>query len=370
MKFDKFRFFEAMRYKPHAGQVNLHRSCARFRILACGARWGKTTAAAYEICAAMLDQPDTYWCVGPIYSIANVIFKKILHIWLNNRPDFVEKYSESERYIKLINGAECHGKTADNPASLLAVGVKGMVLDEPALMKEEVWQVFLQSRLNDKKGWALFTGTPKGKGWYWLIFKRGKEPGQDDYWSTEGPTWQNPCIDKEWLLSQRPSYTEKGWAQEVLGAFIDDQGAVFRDIRGKDRIRGAWNSETNVADEPIARKIYSVGADLAKHQDWSVITVLDAQGHLCFWERLPQGMGWPSQRARILAVSQKYNNATCYIDSSGIGDPVLDDLRREKGSSGGHSDRAGKDAAHRRARGGVREQPHNLPGHPYSAQRA
>lgn len=109
-------------YPAHQGQLKLHNSPARFRTLACGARWGKTTAAAAEIMAAMASEPDIYWCVGPIYRTSNVIFKKILWGWMQFRPKLVEKYSESEKYLRLISGAECYGMSADNPASLLSVG--------------------------------------------------------------------------------------------------------------------------------------------------------------------------------------------------------------------------------------------------------
>lgn len=316
-------------YPAHSGQLKLHNSPARFRTLACGARWGKTTAAAAEIMAAMASDPDIYWCVGPIYRTSNVIFKKILWGWMQFRPKLVEKYSESEKYLRLKTGAECYGMSADNPASLLSVGVKGMAIDEPAIMKVEIWQEFLQSRLNDKRGWALFTSTPKGKGWYWELYKKGKNQKENpDYFSMDGPVWDNPRVSKEWMLEQRKHYTERYWNQEVLGMFISDSGSIFRDIRNVARMHGTWNEETGVCEEPRPGEIYSGGADLAKSIDFTVISVLDTRGHLVYWRRLPHDIPYPTQRSIILGVSQKYNNCTFYVDSSGPGDPVMDDFKQ------------------------------------------
>ena len=311
-------------YNPHEGQMKLHSARNRFRMAHCGSRWGKSTAAKAEGMFASLT-PDTLgWVVAPTYELADVIFEDILLGWQNTRPDFIADYSKSEKTIHLTNGTRIVKKSADTPESLLARGVNWLICDEIALMKMQVWQAYLMPRLMDTHGWALFVSTPKGKGWYWELTRRAVT--DPDFYSQSGATWENPKINKEELLATREQFTERYWNQEVLGMFIDDSGAVFRNIRGPGRIRGVWNSETGVVEEPIVGQAYSVGVDLGKQMDWTVITVLDSRGQVVYWERLPHGMSWPSQRARIKAVSQKYNNATCYVDSSGVGDPTVDDL--------------------------------------------
>jgi len=318
MEFDKLAFFDAIGYQPHPGQMKLHLATARYRILACGSRWGKSTAASREAMAAMMKPDSLGWVVGPTYDLASIVFREIMYGWLKARPDFVEDYSETRGYMRLINGAECYAKSADNPASLLGRGLDWLIPDECALMQERVWQEFLQARLIEKKGWAMFTSTPKGKGWFYQLFLRGKDAEQADYYSQEGATWENPIVDKEALLKNKPNWTKRYWDQEVLGHFIEESGAVFRNIRG-DHLSGDFQ-------EPSKGHSYVAGVDLAKHQDWTVITVLDETGHVVCWERLDQGTGWPTQKMRIASISTKYNGATCYVDSSGVGDPIVDDL--------------------------------------------
>ena len=43
---NKLALFKSLGYQPHPGQLEIHKSDAPRRIVACGVRWGKTTAAA------------------------------------------------------------------------------------------------------------------------------------------------------------------------------------------------------------------------------------------------------------------------------------------------------------------------------------
>jgi phage terminase large subunit-like protein len=67
--------------------------------------------------------------------------------------------------------------------------------------------------------------------------------------------------------------------------------------------------------------------DLAKHVDFTVIIVLDQNGHLCYFDRFSQ-IDWTFQEKRIVEVAKKYNNARILVDSSGVGDPIYENLRR------------------------------------------
>jgi hypothetical protein len=70
-----------------------------------------------------------------------------------------------------------------------------------------------------------------------------------------------------------------------------------------------------------------MGVDLAKHMDFSVLTVMDDGCHVVAFERFDQ-LDWVLQRKRIAALASRYH-ARVIVDSSGVGDPVVDELRRE-----------------------------------------
>jgi len=103
--------------------------------------------------------------------------------------------------------------------------------------------------------------------------------------------------------------------QEYQAKFIDDGGEVFRGIM--DCIAGDL--------EPYhPGKTYYAGVDLAKSYDYTVISILDGNGHLCAFDRF-NDISWTVQKQRIIDLCNKYD-AYAVIDSTGIGDPILDDL--------------------------------------------
>src|SRR5262245_54050265 len=77
---DKEQLFADLGYKPHPGQLEIHRSCARRRVLACGVRWGKSLSAAMEGIAAALKPCERSfgWVVAPTYELADKIFREIV----------------------------------------------------------------------------------------------------------------------------------------------------------------------------------------------------------------------------------------------------------------------------------------------------
>jgi len=82
-----------------------------------------------------------------------------------------------------------------------------------------------------------------------------------------------------------------------------------------------------VLREPEKGKFYVMGADLAKHQDFTVLTVMEASTReVVAFDRF-QDISWTEQKVRIQALASRYNNALVLLDSTGVGDPILDDLQ-------------------------------------------
>jgi len=172
--------------------------------------------------------------------------------------------------------------------------------------------------LMDEKGIAFFTGTPRGHNWFFQLWTRGQDPSQTDYKSWSFPSSSNPYLDSAEIASFARDMPELAYRQEVMAEFLEDIGSVFR---GVDRIvQGDFKP-------PEPKKQYVMGADLAKHEDFTVLCVLDMDGHLCAFDRFNQ-LDWVFQRKRIVQLAQQYN-ARLLIDSSGVGDPVCDELQRE-----------------------------------------
>ena len=229
IKVEKAALFERLGYEPHEGQWRVHRSNARYRVLACGVRWGKTTLSSYEAICALLApcESSTGWVVAPTLELTRYVFERVRAAFLQHMPHrVVEDDQRSTRFVvKNLGGgkSEMRGRTADNPASLLGEGLDWMIVDEAAKLKEDVWSSYLAPRLVDKRGWALILSTPRGLNWFHGAFWRGQNGRDPEYESWRGPTLENPLINKETVESEGRRVDAGPFEQEYEAKFIGEE---------------------------------------------------------------------------------------------------------------------------------------------------
>ena len=321
--FNKMAFFRDLNYRPHPGQREIHASSHPRRIVACGSRWGKTTAAAMEgLAGAMVPaERSVGWVVAPTYDLADRVFREIAYAAMTQLKHRVITLKENERRLVLRNMAgglsEVRAKSADNPVSLLGEGLDWLIVDEAARLKPVIWQSHLSQRLIDKQGWALLISTPKGKGWFYDIFRRGQ--GQDpDYQSWNCPSWTNPLLDADVIERERTRLPERVFKQEFGAEFVEGSGSVFRYVR--DAAVGEWQ-------EPRQNGIYYAGLDLAKVEDYTVVVVVNTDFEVVFVDRFHR-LDWAIQMNRIRAATDRYRSARILCDTTGAGEPIFESLQR------------------------------------------
>lgn len=227
--FDLEAVFEDLGYEPHPGQMAVHRSRAERRVLACGARWGKSTAAGVEVVLALLfpAQQSLGWLVAPTYDLCNRTFRAasiLVRERLSHRILVLDEKSQRIVLRNLAGGiSEVRAKTADNPTSLLGEALDWLVVDEAARLRPEIWESYLSPRLVDRGGWALFLSTPRGaSNWLFGLYRKG-ERGTPGYASWSSPTEVNPHIDEELLRTERERLPGDTFDQEYGAVFLGRQ---------------------------------------------------------------------------------------------------------------------------------------------------
>lgn len=305
-------------YQPHHGQSHFHNDTHRFRILACGRRWGKTKAGANEaIKRAIQSGADSVgFCVAPTYWHTQKMWREFLAYC---PPRIIQDINRADHHIILLSNRHIWFKSADNPDSLRSEGLDWLWLDEGAQISEEAWELALRPALMDRKGIAWFTGTPKGHNWYFKVWSKGQDPLNQEYKSWQYPSSNNPYLDPKEIEAFAKDMPEMAYKQEILGLFIEDVGSVFRNVEAN--IKGTLESSN-------PQSTYVAGCDLAKHQDYTVVCILRNDGQLVGYERFSQ-LDWEFQRKRIANLCRTYN-ARLLIDASGVGDPIYDALQREQ----------------------------------------
>ena len=301
-------------HKPQGDQWQYFNLSSRHTVGVIGRQYGKSTLAMLRMVRKLLAKPagNHYW-VSPIVPQARVQFERFLALY----HQFISKHNKSHMECRLINGAWTHFKGSDNPTSLKSDTLTSGTLDECGTMHQSVWPEVVRPMLAVNQGGCDFTGTPKGKNWFHMLAENAKLGGE---WSFHhAPSNKSPFFSQAEFESIKASTVEAIFRQEYLAEFVDEGSEVFRSFR--ECIKGELEG-------PQAGRLYVMGVDIAKHVDWTVITVWDVERrHMVGFERFNQ-VDWSLIEARIMETSRKYNRALIRLDATGVGDPVYDRLTR------------------------------------------
>lgn len=298
---------------PHKGQKEVHTSPARFKILAAGRRWGKTRLGVNE-CFGVAASGGRAWWVAPSYKMSEVGWRPVRQM----AAQVGAEVRLGDRLVILPGGGEIGIRSADNPDSLRGDSLNLVILDEAAFIKEEAWNEALRPALSDRKGRAIFISTPKGRNWFWRLWQQGQQ-GHSDWQSWQLPTASNPYIDPAEIEAARLTLPEAIFNQEYLAQFVEDFAGVFRKVA---ECATATELETKRGGQ------YVFGVDWGKHNDYTVISVIDiAAKKQVAMERFNQ-IDYHVQIGRLQALAQRFTPLAIIAETNAMGEPIIEQARR------------------------------------------
>lgn len=204
-------------YTPHRVQLAMHQSKARYRVFAAGRQVGKSTFSNMEMLKKAWENPQTkYAFVSPIFSQAKEQYRRLVNV-LNKEA--IQKRSDSELRVELINGSVMEYLSGDNPHSLRGKTLHGVIVDEYRDQQPNLWQEILRPMISTTQGWALFSSTPNGfDAFYDLAEKARTDP---DWQLFTGASTCNPLFTQEEFDAAKKEMSEAFFAQEILAEFRD-----------------------------------------------------------------------------------------------------------------------------------------------------
>jgi len=218
---------------PHGKQKTIIYSHYRFKVMVCGRRFGKTTAALIAALLQAVDKPESViFYIAPTYRQAKNIAWSMLGRMVG---ECYKRKSEQELSIELANGSKIFLKGADNPDSLRGTYVHLAILDEYADMRPNVWDEIIAPQLTDTRGRAWFLGTPRGYDHFYKLWKEahGGDLGKD-WGAFRLTTYDNPHIPRDEIDRAKIATDPRSFSQEYLAEFVQFEGLVFGDFeRGK-----------------------------------------------------------------------------------------------------------------------------------------
>lgn len=303
--------------KLHTGQEKVVGEAKRFNVARCGRRFGKTTLAVNRLLlhknrAALAGYPVAFFAPSSKY---------FSDIWIEVneivRPLAVRS-NITERQIRLYGGGIIDFWSLDKPGPGEGRKYALAVFDEAQLAPRlrEQWQQSIRPTLTDLHGDAWFFYKPKGSLSYVNeLYARGPSVSPDD---KEWASWSlrsldNPYLDPAEVESARRDMPPDAFLQEYEAVPAADGGNPF----GLDEIAACVSPITN--EDPVVW-----AWDVAKSVDFTVGIALDRHCRVCRPVQHFQA-DWEETEARILEAT----NAPALVDSTGVGDPIVERLQRK-----------------------------------------
>lgn len=275
--------------------------------------------------------------------------------------------------IEFVNGAIFEARpTARRGEYLLGNSYDRASWDEAAFEPhfEYIRDNVLRMRMVDRGGRINYITTGNGRndfGKYylkgldaWQSYQAKLDRGEDvpidcipDFYCQAGSSYDNPYVPREELEKVAKGLNERQRRQNIEGQIVDLGGSYFPaadidaaidqdlDLRvpqwdDEDRERHAivyCDGLNGVGGKEWAARYpthrYVHGWDLADRSDWTVGETYDitTMPHtLVEFERFRR-TGWRHVYDRIRVRDQKYSYSETWLDATGVGDPVLEELQ-------------------------------------------
>lgn len=290
---------------------------ARIVVIEASTKSGKTAGCLLWLFAqAWNARGGNFWWIAPTFHVTKTVGYSRLQSMLRQADPRKRVWddNDSELFVSLLNGARIWFKSADNPDSLFGDDVSAAVMDEATRCPEAAFNA-VRSTLTATRGPLRIIGNVKGrKNWVYRLARmaEGGAPNMAYHRLTAFDAVEGGVLDGGEIAEARAILPEAVFRELYMAEPSDDGSNPF----GIDAIRQC------VA--PLsAGPAVAYGVDLAKSTDWTVACGIDANGAVCVLERWQSD--WLATRERVARI---VGTTTALVDSTGVGDPIVEDLAR------------------------------------------
>ncbi len=309
-------------YKPRPIQHKIHQEMSRrrFGVIVAHRRFGKTVFCINTLIDAALRfnklKNGRFAYIAPYQKQARDVAWQELLDYTANIPNI--KISNIDLSVTFPNGNRVKLYGADNPDSMRGLYFDGVVIDEVADIRPNVWGEVIRPALADRRGWAIFIGTPKGINLFSeLYYSAVKDPA---WFAGHYPVSKTNLIDHAELDMIRRTSTDSQYAQEME---CDFNAAVDNALIPLDLVLNASGKHIDTYDVQGSAKI--LGVDVARYGDDRSV-LFPRQGLIAYRPKVLKSIDNMTLASRVASAIDRWRPDAVMIDA-GRGEGVIDRLR-------------------------------------------
>jgi len=311
-------------YTPRTWQRECHLKKQRFSVYALHRRSGKTELAIMELIdKAMKTDKELamFVYVAPFLRQAKAIAWARLKQKIEPlRRTSVIDINEGELSVRFKhNGAIIRLFGGDNPDAMRGLRLDGIVMDEVAQLKNELWTDIVQPALSDRLGWSIFIGTPSGINLFSELYYKAID--ESDWTAARYTVFDTDSLHPDEVTRLKRDMSETSFAREYLCDFSaqgDDQLIALADT--EDAAKRVYQQD-HVKLFPVI-----LGIDPARFGDDRSV-VFRRQGKQAFRPVVYRGIDNMELAARVANLIEEHNPDAVFCDA-GAGSGVIDRLRQ------------------------------------------
>lgn len=322
-------------WKPRYPQKDIMKAAKkhRFCVLVTHRQLGKTVFVVNWLIQQALNKYHELgtrglYCAPFLNQAINASWDYFKH-YCQDVPSAFKKINEADHTIRFANGAKLMVRGADKPDTLRGTFLDWVVLDEYGTMKPNVYHEIIEPMLNERRGKALFVGTPRGQNQFYEIYQHALKEytanPNGDWWVGVYRADETNIIHD--LEEKRKNIPGNIFRQEYL---CDFTAAVSNAVFPQEILDRARNN-----DLPFGNGERVAALDVARYgDDYNVIKICEYAGPMKWREVVTEHWGKEATTyttGRVLQLSQKYKFNRIIVDGTGVGGGVVDQLKEAAG---------------------------------------
>jgi phage FluMu gp28-like protein len=298
-------------YKPHDHQRAIHTAInqgkEKYYALNIGRQFGKTMLGINQMLYwAINDKGCNIAWITPVYKQGKKVFSEMERATASSG---LFDFNKSDLIISGF-GSTITFFSGERPDNIRGNTFDYLIIDEFAFTRAELWDEVLSATVLVKGKKVLFISTPKGKNHFHKVCM---QPNYDErYKYFHFTSYDNPMIHPADLEERKRSMPDHIFRQEYLAEFIDNASGLFRNVR------------TSVATSEPNNKAYA-GLDIGRADDYTVLTILNDNGHMIYVERWRQDE-WSKIIDKVAEVIKRFNAVTV-VEVNNQGDVFFEMLQ-------------------------------------------